>query len=108
MIEWARLTFPTYREEMKSIHWGGLYDEFKGQLLDTQKLESEIKTLMMDDDVTAQKGIYPYVSCCPKCNRRFVRDMEADHITPRHLGGKTIPENCHMLRKDDNRRKSGK
>jgi 5-methylcytosine-specific restriction endonuclease McrA len=34
--------------------------------------------------------------------------MEADHITPWHEGGKTIPENCQMLCKEDNRRKSGK
>jgi 5-methylcytosine-specific restriction endonuclease McrA len=34
--------------------------------------------------------------------------MEADHITPWHEGGKTNAENCQMLCKDDNRRKSGK
>ena len=35
--------------------------------------------------------------------------MEADHITPPwHEGGKTIAENCQMLCKEDNRRKSGK
>lgn len=33
--------------------------------------------------------------------------MEADHITPWHSGGRTIPENCKMLCKDDNRKKSG-
>jgi 5-methylcytosine-specific restriction endonuclease McrA len=32
---------------------------------------------------------------------------KADHITPWHLGGKTLPENCQMLCKDDNRRKAG-
>lgn len=34
--------------------------------------------------------------------------MEAGHITPCHEGGKTIAENCQILRKDDNRHKSGK
>ena len=34
--------------------------------------------------------------------------MEADHITPWTEGGKTIPENCQMLCKDCNRRKSNK
>ncbi|MBX7064546.1 MAG: HNH endonuclease [Saprospiraceae bacterium] len=34
--------------------------------------------------------------------------MEGDQITPWHLGGKTTAENCQMLCKDDNRRKSGK
>ena len=34
-------------------------------------------------------------------------EMEADHITPWHEGGKTDAANCQMLCKDDNRRKSG-
>jgi len=34
--------------------------------------------------------------------------MEGDHITPWSKNGKTTAENCQMLCKDDNRRKSGK
>ena len=34
-------------------------------------------------------------------------EMEADHITPWHSGGKTISENCQMLCKHHNRLKSG-
>lgn len=52
-----------------------------------------------------QKGI------CPKCKekKKFdISEMEADHITPGHEGGKTTAANCQMLCKDDNRRKSGK
>lgn len=37
-----------------------------------------------------------------------IEEMEADHITPWHDGGKTIAENCQMICKEDNRRKSGK
>ncbi|MFN9689021.1 MAG: HNH endonuclease, partial [Bacteroidota bacterium] len=37
-----------------------------------------------------------------------IEEMEGDHITPWHLGGKTTADNCQMLCKDDNRRKSGK
>lgn len=37
-----------------------------------------------------------------------ISEMEGDHITPWHKGGKTNEENCQMLCKDDNRRKSGK
>ena len=89
----------------------------------------------MDDDVTAKKGIYEYLltnderhlnirafsdsmkrsayerqeGVCPKCEQHFsFAQMEGDHITPWHEGGKTIPENCQMLCKDCNRRKSGK
>lgn len=37
-----------------------------------------------------------------------IDEMEGDHITPWHSGGKTTAENCQMLCKDCNRHKSGK
>jgi len=133
VIEWVQLTFVTYRKEMKGINWGGLYDQFKGTMLDTGKLEQEIQALMMDDDVKNPKGIYTYVltrnekylnirafsesqrraayerqnGICAKCGKHFeLNEMEADHITPWSKGGKTIPENCQMLCLECNRRKS--
>lgn len=137
VIEWVKLTFTTYRKEMKGIDWGSLYDEFRDKTFDTQVLEQEIQTLMMDDDVTNKRGIYPYVltrdekhlnirtftpgqkraayekqkGVCPRCDsgkHYELEEMEADHITPWHLGGKTAPENCQMLCKRHNREKSGK
>lgn len=133
VIEWVQLTFTVYRREMKGIHWGGLYDAFKGKLFDTVELEREIQALMMDDDVTNKKGIYPYVltrnerhlnirtftesqkraayerqqGICQKCGGHFeITGMEADHITPWSRGGRTSPENCQMLCLECNRRKS--
>lgn len=133
VIEWTRLTFPTYREEMKGLDWGGLYDTFKDTIYDTDTLEQEVQTLMMDDDVTAKKGVYAYVltrdqkylsirkftenqkrisyekqkGICPKCGEHFeLAKMEADHITPWSKGGKTSLENCQMLCSTCNRRKS--
>lgn len=137
VIEWARLTFPTYRKEMKGLDWGSLYDRFKDEIIDTNALEQEIQDLMMDDDVTSKKGIYPYLltrdekylniraftpnqkreayerqkGTCPRCEptkHYELEEMEADHITPWHLGGKTTAENCQMLCKKHNREKSGK
>lgn len=132
VIDWVRLSFPKYRREMKGVHWASLYDEFGNQTLDTDKLEAEVAELMMDDDVSSKKGIYPYVltrderhlnirafsesqrrtayerqkGVCPKCAKCFEVDgMEADHITPWSKGGKTQPENCQMLCKECNRRK---
>lgn len=133
VIEWVQLTFTTYRKEMKGIDWGGLYDRFKGEMFDAAKLEKEIQALMMDDDVTNKKGIYPYVltrnekylniraftesqkraayerqnGICLKCGKHFeLNGMEADHITPWSKGGKTSSENCQMLCQECNRRKS--
>ncbi len=136
VIDWVELTFKHYRKEMKGIDWGSLYDDFHSKTLDTGKLEQEIQKLMMDDDVTKKSGIYSYVltrnekhlnirtfslnqrreayerqqGVCPKCppgNHYEFDGMEADHITPWHLGGKTNAENCQMLCKDCNRKKSG-
>ena len=61
VINWVQLTFPIYRKEMKGIAWGEWYNQFKDQTFDTGKLETEIKNLMQDDDVTNRKGIYAYV-----------------------------------------------
>ena len=35
-----------------------------------------------------------------------MEEMEADHITPWSRGGKTLAENCQMLCRECNRRKS--
>ncbi len=135
VISWVKATFPKYRKEMKGIAWGSLYNVFKDHKLVPKKLESEISTLMEDEDVTNKKGSYPYVldgkekhlnirafsnnqkreayerqkGICPVCEEHFeIEGMEGDHITPWHEGGKTSADNCQMLCKEDNRRKSGK
>ena len=134
VISWVKATFPKYRKEMKGIQWGFLYNQFKTKKFDHKKLEEEITKLMQDEDVTNKKGIYEYVltrkekylnirafsdnqkreayerqvGICPVCKEHFaIEKMESDHITPWHEGGKTIADNCQMLCKDDNRRKSG-
>lgn len=134
VIAWVQATFQTYRHEMKGIDWGDLYNVFKEQELDPTKLEAEISKLMEDEDVTNKKGIYSYVlnrkekhlnirafsknhkreayerqkGICPACSANFeIDEMEGDHITPWHEGGKTAAGNCQMLCKEDNRRKSG-
>lgn len=135
VIAWVQATFPKYRKEMKGIDWGFLYNQFKDEELDSDKLEAKITSLMMDDDVTKKKGIYTYVldgkekhlsiraftanqkreayerqkGICPTCKEHFeLNEMEADHIDPWHDGGKSTADNCQMLCKEDNRRKSGK
>jgi hypothetical protein len=135
VISWVKIVFPKYRREMKGIDWGFLYNEYKDQKFDSKKLETEIAELMEDEDVGSKKGIYTYVltrkekhlnirsfspnqkresyerqkGICVECKEHFkIEEMEADHITPWHEGGKTSSENCQMLCREDNRRKSGK
>lgn len=135
VIDWVQATFPKYRREMKGVDWGVLYKQYKDKEFDTKALEAEVREFMEDEDVTRKSGIYAYVltrkekhlsiraftdkqkreayerqaGICPVCNEHFeIQAMEADHITPWHEGGKTNAENCQMLCKEDNRRKSGK
>ena len=55
-----------------------------------------------------QKGICPHCKDENKKKKWEIEEMEADHITPWHEGGKTTAENCQMLCKEHNRTKSGK
>lgn len=55
-----------------------------------------------------QKGICPHCKGENKKKKWEIEEMEADHITPWHEGGKTAADNCQMLCKQDNRTKSGK
>ena len=138
VITWVEGTFVHTAERqriMKGINWGELYDAFHSEVLDTQAIEEEIRRLILDDDVTNKKGIYAYVltrkekhlnirafsdaqklaayerqqGICAECGEHFeLAQMEADHITPWHTGGRTSSENCQMLCRECNRRKSGK
>jgi hypothetical protein len=134
VIAWVKATFVTYRTEMKGLAWGVLYNDFKDAEWDSAKLDQQVSELMADEDVTQKRGIYFYVlngqekhlsvrafssnqrreayerqaGICPVCGEHFeLAEMEADHITPWRLGGKTEAANCQMLCRDDNRRKGG-
>jgi hypothetical protein len=135
VITWVNDAFPKYRKEMKGVAWGDLYNSFKDRQLEATDLEKKVARLMLDEDVTNKKGIYRFVfdekekhlniraftdnqkreayerqqGICPVCSEHYqIHEMEGDHITPWHDGGKTTAPNCQMLCKEDNRRKSGK
>ncbi|HDR9280181.1 TPA: DUF262 domain-containing protein [Burkholderia vietnamiensis] len=135
VIHWVDATFPVKREAMRSVDWGPLYDAYHDAPLVPGELEARIDALMKDDEVDRKSGIYPYVldgderhlnlrtfsdsvkqtvyaqqnGICPACSNEFgYHEMEGDHIDPWHSGGKTTVENCQMLCKPCNRRKSGK
>lgn len=135
VINWVNAIFPNYRKEMKGVNYGYLYNKLKDKEFDHKALEEKICNLMQDEDVTKKSGIYSYVlngqekylsvrafsdkqkresyerqnGMCKECDQGYeLNEMEADHITPWHQGGKTIAENCQMLCRVDNRRKSGK
>jgi hypothetical protein len=135
VITWVSINFTKKRKFMKGVNWGTLYNTYKDEKLDIKKIEEETAKLILDDDVSKKSGIYPYIltrnekylsirsftpamkqkvyekqkGICFICKKKFeISQMEADHITPWHEGGKTNEENCQMLCKECNRRKSGK
>ena len=136
VISWVDATFTVKRKKfMKGIEWGLLYNKYKDVVYDTKAIEAETAKLIADDDVEKKSGIYFFILTrdekhlgirtfsdsikqkvyekqngnCVVCKKHFdISQMEGDHITPWHEGGKTIEANCQMLCKDDNRRKSGK
>ena len=135
VINRVEAIFPNYRKEMKGVDWGGLYEKLKNESLDPERLEAEVDRLMIDEDVTKRAGIYPYLltgeekhlnirafsdamkrrafeiqgGICGSCAEAFeMSEMDADHITPWSDGGKTNEQNCQVLCRACNRRKSNK
>ena len=135
VIDRVKAVFPNYRRIMKGVDWGGLYEYMKDESLNPAKLEAHVARLITDSDVTKKPGIYPYLltgeekhlsirafddamksaaferqdGICTLCSKPFdIRDMEADHIDPWSQGGKTVVENCQVLCKPCNRRKSNR
>ena len=135
VINWATTNFnPTkFRNIMKGLDWAKFYDENKDRTLDTENLAKRITALLQDGDVQRRKGVIPYVLTgderhlnlrafpddiklsvwakqnhkCAICGKEFGYEfMEGDHITPWCEGGKTVIENCQMLCRECNRRKS--
>jgi hypothetical protein len=133
VINWVKTLFPDYTKEMKRDDWGFLYNEYHEEEYDPDELSEIIHNLYADEDITAKKGIYPYLfdnnekhlsirkfkeadratvyhkqkGICPKCEGHFPLDkMEADHIVPWSKGGRTILSNLQMLCKKCNKDKS--
>ena len=136
VVHWVEKLFGRkYKKEMKAVEWGFLYNQYKDTNLTATAIGKEVVRLMADSDVQKKSGIFHYVfdhdehhlgirafddntkreiyekqkGFCKICGKPFdIELMEADHITPWCDGGRTIAENCQMLCRECNRRKSGK
>lgn len=137
VLNWAVTNFDPkkFRRIMKGLDWAELYDRYCTETLDTEALGKRISKLMRDSEIQKQNGIIPYVLTgdehlldlrafpddiklavweeqghrCTLCGKEFDYEfMEGDHITPWRDGGRTVKENCQMLCKECNRRKSAK
>ena len=136
VFAWVQETFTTSRPKlMKGLPWGLFYNAHKDDDLNAAELEQKISRLIKDREVTDKRGIYEYLltgdeSClslrqfdddikaevyerqrgvCKLCGKHFAfEQMEADHINPWSAGGRTVIDNCQLLCKQCNRRKSSK
>lgn len=137
VLNWAITNFDPkkFRKIMKGLDWAMLYDRYGTVTLDTVALGKRISGLMRDSEIQRQSGIIPYVLTgdehwldlrafpddiklavweeqgrrCALCGKEFDFEfMEGDHITPWRDGGRTVKENCQMLCRECNRRKSAK
>ena len=136
VIHWTEKLFGRkYKKEMKAVDWGLLYNQYRDTTLTATAIAQEVSRLMADSDVQKKAGIFHYIfdhdirhlgirafddntrrevyekqkGICAICGKHFeIEQMEADHITPWVEGGRTVAENCQMLCRDCNRRKSGK
>lgn len=102
------------KEEVKRLHEDeevqkikGIYefllckstDPYAGRLLILRAFSERDKLAAY----SKQEGI------CPICKEHFeYKEMEGDHIIPWSKGGNTVPENCQMLCKGCNGKKSAK
>ena len=129
VISWVENNFKIKRI-MKGVDWGKLYNDF-----DQNKINKKVEELIIDDEVTKNSGIYPYLITgeekylslrafpesiklkvhqkqnekCKVCNEKFeISEMQADHIRAWSQGGKTIEENCQLLCAPCNLKKSNK
>lgn len=133
VIEWIEKVFPKYRKEMEGLPWGVFYNEYKDEEFDSKEIEKRVSELYEDIELKNNRGIYEYIltgdskylnlrtfephvkkaifekqrGICAHCKEKFTLDqVHADHIKPWSLGGKTIPENCQILCKSCNAKKS--
>lgn len=137
VINWAQTNFSVkqFKKIMRNLDWAYWYDTFKDETLDTKVISEKISKLLKDGEVQKKTGIIPYVLTgeehyldlrtfsddiilsvyekqqhkCAICGKEFdLAFMEADHILPWAKGGRTTEDNCQMLCRTCNRRKSDK
>lgn len=135
VIHWVQTHFTEKNPKMKGVQWGEMYAKHRDDPFKESELRQRVRELMMDGEVGNKAGIYWYVldgdehhlqlrqfdektrlqfytrqnGICPACGKHFeLKDMHADHIIPWAKGGRTVADNCQLLCRTCNQRKSDK
>lgn len=133
VFAWVQKIFPKYRKEMKGLQWGIFYNKYGEKF--NESFEEKVADLMKNLEIQKKSGIYEYLLSgeekhlnlrtfddyikstiyeqqggkCAICGKSFeISEMHADHIKAWSKGGKTVAENCQMLCRDCNLKKSNK
>ena len=62
VINWAKTLFPNMDKKLTdSLDWGLLYNKYHDKAYNTNELRTLVDKLLMDEEVTKQSGIIPYV-----------------------------------------------
>lgn len=62
VINWARTLFPEKRKGITDVQeWGILYNKYRDITYNSNTLKNELQTFILDDDVTSNSGIIPYI-----------------------------------------------
>ena len=133
VIEWVEKLFPNKRSQMKGLAWGVFYNKYKDNDYNPDEMESRIKDLFANPDISRNNGVYEYLITgneravsmrafpesdklimferqnhkCAMCGKeKEYSEMHGDHIIPWSKGGRTTLDNGQMLCVDCNLRKS--
>ena len=135
VFAWVEKIFPKYYKELQGLEWGKYFNRYGEKNFDVEEVSRRVEELRDDDEVQSLSGIYKYILTgdekhlnlrafdkrtkvrayrrqgrkCALCKKDFeYEQMEGDHIVPWSRGGKTTDDNCQMLCKECNRKKSNR
>lgn len=92
VISWVEDMFPNYRKEMTGLDWGRLYNKYNANKYNPTDLESKVRELMANEEVTDKKGVYEYVlsgedeSMARKLSKRVFPEKDKRTIYERQNG----------------------
>jgi hypothetical protein len=61
VVDWVSAVFKDVESEMKGLKWGELYESYKKQPYDPQKVSDQVKELYADPYVKNRKGVFEYI-----------------------------------------------
>jgi 5-methylcytosine-specific restriction endonuclease McrA len=61
VIDWVSTVFKDVESEMRGLKWGNLYETYRKQPYNPQKISKKVKQLYADSYVRDKKGIFEYI-----------------------------------------------